>query len=493
MKTTLLSGNIFNHDLARRYALFCFITHFLFITLSLIPGWRTVPSLSGDAVTYVAPAQNILHHGAFSRESAAPYLWEPYRTPGYPLLIAASIALLGNYQWVLYVAAITAGLAGWCAVRLTEEWGGSRLAQHIAGTLVALLPNSLGLSGMLLADAVFGHLVLFWVYLLYVTFSRSSFAALVASTSTLWFLQALKPTLTAGASLILWASFLFFRSKQRWGAITAILVVLSLLLPSYFASRNLRDHGVFTPTLLGVETFREYLQVRYLAVETGADYTSMTNKIREADKVAANRLAAPRSFYGRLYQVKKAEVMQFLRGHPWLTFELMATEILRQFAAPQEFAFRLFLGDLPTWMRAMGSLITVVIWAVAALGAWHLGRSGDWKPGLLVVGVLVFFLLAGSISHRVGARLRFPADLVAIPLAAVGTTQSLISLCSHDWLRWLKPWQHLRRRPFDPAQDSPSPTQTPTNEGRFRKCGALSLSKGCREFIRRQEELNDPG
>ena len=430
-RTTALSGIVSRRDLAWRYALFCFITHFLFVTFSLVPGWRAGPLLSGDSVTYVVPAQHIVHNGVFSRESSPPYLWEPYRTPGYSLMIAASIALFGEYQWVLYVAAITAGLAGWCAVRLTEQWGGGHLAQHIAGMLIALLPNSLGLSGRLLTDAVFGHLVLFWIYLLYVGFTRSSFLALATSASTLWFLQALKPTLSAGAILIVWVGFLFARGKQRWLVIAiAVLVVLSFLLPAYFASRNLRDHGAFTPSLLDIWVFRECLQSRYLAAEVGTDYTSMTSRIREADKAAADRLVAPGSFYGRLYQVEKAEVMQFLREHPWSALELMATEMLRQFAAPQEFAFHLFWKDFPTWMRAIGSLLSLAVWASAALGVWYHVHAGDWKPGLLVIGVLAFFLLTGSVSHRVGARLRFPADLVAIPLAAVGATRFLISLRS---------------------------------------------------------------
>jgi hypothetical protein len=426
VRRTLRSGTILDHDLAWRYALVCFITHFLFITISLTPGWRAAPLLQGDAATYVMLAQNILQHGAFSRESAPPYVWEPYRTPGYPLLIAISIALFGSYQWTLYAAAVTAGLAGWCAVRLTEQWGGGRLAQHIAGTLVALLPNSLGLSGMLLVDAIFGHLVLLWIYLLYMGLVRSSFLTLAGSTGTLWCLQALKPTLSAAAVLIVWMGFLLSHGKRgRVATIAVLLVVLSLPLSLYFASRNLRDHGVFTPTLLGVETFREYLQVRYLSRETGADYTAETSRVREADRAAADKLVAPASFYGRLYQVKKAEVVRFLREHPWPAVELMATEMLRQFAAPQEFAFNIFSESLPAWTRAVGSLITLVFWISAALGAWYVGRAGDWKPGLLVVGVLMFFLLTGSISHRVGARLRFPADLTAIPLAAVGTTRFL--------------------------------------------------------------------
>jgi F0F1-type ATP synthase assembly protein I len=38
----------------------------------------------------------------------------------------------------------------------------------------------------------------------------------------------------------------------------------------------------------------------------------------------------------------------------------------------------------------------------------------------MIAAVLLFFLVTGSVSHYVGARLRFPADMAALPLAGVG-------------------------------------------------------------------------
>jgi hypothetical protein len=49
-----------------------------------------------------------------------------------------------------------------------------------------------------------------------------------------------------------------------------------------------------------------------------------------------------------------------------------------------------------------------------------LWRGGHQGPALLIGGTMAFFLATGSVSHFVGARLRFPADLVAAPLAGIG-------------------------------------------------------------------------
>ena len=121
--------------------------------------------------------------------------------------------------------------------------------------------------------------------------------------------------------------------------------------------------------------------------------------------------------------MKKAEVERFIRENPLSTIKLMVTEMIRQFLAPQEFCFQVFLGKLPTWGRALGSTLTLILWTATFLGAISFWKRGEWQPGLLVLGILGFFLITGSISHAVGARLRFPADLVALPLASFGFSQ----------------------------------------------------------------------
>lgn len=418
----MISQFLVRRDLAIRYAVICFVTHSVFISLGLIPGWRKAPLLAGDAVTYVKPAQNIVSNRSFSRDSAPPFLWEPYRTPAYPLAIAASIRLLGSYQWALYLAAVTSGLTGFCAVRFAREWGVSVRAQHVAGIIAALIPNSLGLSGMLLTDAAAGHLILVWLYLLYLVCARATVLSMFGSTGVLWCLQSLKPTLNIAFLIILLVGVLYARSKRSWAMVVA-LIILTAPLPTYFAWRNFTAHGVFTPTLLGVQTAREYLQPRQQAAEGKLDFGTVAQRNRQVDKEAAERLQTPASFYGRLYLVERSQVNEFFLTHPGTALKLMSTEMVQQFIAPQEFAFQVFWPELPVWMRALGSLLTLGLWACAAWGAWNLGRLGDWRPGMLVLGVLLFFLVTGSISHYVGARLRFPADMVAIPLAAVGISQ----------------------------------------------------------------------
>ena len=92
-------------------------------------------------------------------------------------------------------AALSAAGAAWAAVTLVGLWGGSRLSAHIAGGLVALLPNSLGLSSLLQTDAIFGHCMLLWFCLLSLSDRSSRPAAVAGSILVLAFLQTLRPQL----------------------------------------------------------------------------------------------------------------------------------------------------------------------------------------------------------------------------------------------------------------------------------------------------------
>lgn len=395
-------------------------THAIVTVWGLFPENRAMPIVSGDAITYLMPAQNLVQHGLFSRETAHPYLWEPYRTPGYPLVIAGAIRTFGTHEFALLASLFTSVMAAWAAFRFAELLGGGRRAAFFAGLAGALLPNSLGLSAMMLTDAMVGHLTIVWVFLLVKGSLYRLPVLLVLSVLVLMILQALKPTFNIAGIMVLIILPSYYRGRGR--AVIAVLLVLATLpLPTYFSIRNQEDHGVRSASLLGASAVREYLQVRHIEKETGGIYAQITNDIRRNDALAAQQLVEPRSFYGRLYHVQLQRAKEFLSENPVSAAWLMFTEMVRQFLAPQEFFPQVFTGDLPVWGRAVGSLLTLCLWTCAFAGGYYIYMSaGDFRPLLLLGITLLFFLGTGSISHLVGARLRFPADVVALPFFGIG-------------------------------------------------------------------------
>lgn len=401
------------------YAGITCLVQIVVITLSLLPNTRTLPLVVGDVPSYLIPAENLASTGAFSREDQSPYLWEPYRTPGYPLLIAASIRLFGDFRLTLYLSALAAGAAAWCIVRLAQLLEAGPGGQHTAGWLAALLPNALGLSAQLLTDAIFGYLVTGWVLLLVNAYRQKSITQGLTASILLAAIQTIKPSLNLAWALLFFLLILFARSRRAWLA-GLLVILLSLPVPAYFAYRNMAAHGVPAASLLGIATAREYLQVRDLQQASGQDYETVTWQVRESDLQEADHLSSPTSRYGRLYLVQQKHVREFLTSRPIDAARLMLTEMIRQFAAPQEFVFQVFFGDLPSWARAAGSLLTLLIYAAAFIGAARAIKQKEIFPVVMAVMLLGYFLLTGSISHMVGGRLRFPADLAALPFTALG-------------------------------------------------------------------------
>lgn len=51
---------------ALRFAILAALVHGLVVSFSLVPGWRAIPLLDGDAPTYLRPAENLVGLFAFS-------------------------------------------------------------------------------------------------------------------------------------------------------------------------------------------------------------------------------------------------------------------------------------------------------------------------------------------------------------------------------------------------------------------------------------------
>ena len=411
-----------NSHLTLRYAVFVGLVYVIFISCALVLGRGAM--IDGDAQTYLTPAENLARQGVFSGANAPPFAWEGHRTPAYPMLIALSLRLSGRYEWTLYLAAITAAAAAWCGIRLVEQWNGSRVALHSAGMAFAFLPNSLGLSSQLLTDAIFGHLVFVWIYLLWTGLRTNSPYRFVSCGLLAVFLEGLKPTFFLAFVLLALVGLLLARQWRSWVAL-ALLGLGTIPVPLALALKNRESHGVFTPTLLGQHTTRDYLMARYLAAERGVDERVMRPLVRDEDEATARTMSYPGSFSGRQYLVEKDSVTRFLHDHPVAAVRLMLVEMIRQLVAHQDYAFATFTATVPRWMMWLARLMTLGLWGLCAYGGWRLWGGGDRKPAMLVLGVLLFFLVTGSVSGSVGGRLRFPADITALPLAAIGFSELL--------------------------------------------------------------------
>ena len=130
-----------------------------------------------DTNSYLEPARSLLSRGDFSRQGVPELL----RTPGYPLLLTAGVAL-GHVEVVTVALQMLLGLITIVVIfRLTRSLTGSRPAAIAAGLLLAVEPLSLIYTSYLMAETLFTCLLVLMIAAL-ASYDRSnSFAQLTVA------------------------------------------------------------------------------------------------------------------------------------------------------------------------------------------------------------------------------------------------------------------------------------------------------------------------
>lgn len=122
--------------------------------------------IRGDVRDYVAYAWNLVHHGVFSKTSPSVVVPAPdsFRGPGYPLFLAAAMALKPQpndwYVLLLHAQALVGALTVTATALLGRRWLAPGWALF-AGLLLALWPHHIAATGALLSEVVFGAALAF--------------------------------------------------------------------------------------------------------------------------------------------------------------------------------------------------------------------------------------------------------------------------------------------------------------------------------------------
>jgi len=408
--------------LRRRLFFWAFISHLIFVLIIL-----TMSSWSGEApywVTdtgkYAALAKNLIDVGAFSRESAPPYLWEPYRLPGYPLLIAMALRMTGAEWPVLLLAPFFAAFATYMLINLSWHLFPSIKAARATGLIAVFLPNSLGLSAMMLTDAIGGCLFVGAFFLSVLCVEKPKWSYMV-SAAILWMAcQFIRPVFALAGFVVLGIAAVRARSLRRW-IVVLMLFGLTFLVPLRLSFENYKTHGIFSPSLLGMVTLREYLMLRVEASASNVDYDELKETIRRENvRQEKQRALGGQTFHGRLYQAHKNQIRAVVEEYGWVrVLKNYIKEGIKQILAPWDFFSLALFGKTPRVVRIGFGILNMVFLCLAIWGTIRLMRFCKDRFPLLIWGIYFYFLATGAISTNVSSRLRFPGDLLLIPLVGI--------------------------------------------------------------------------
>jgi hypothetical protein len=399
-------------------------------------GPRQEPSYwSPDSVWYVSLAKGLLNHHHFSRQTAPPFRWEPYRTPGYPILIALGILITGHEWGALLFTPLFAGLMAWSVIGLTQElWRNAKIT-ILAGWLAILLPPCLGLSENLLTDYVHGCLTTTAFYLTFMALRRAKWSYGIGAALAWSACQWTRPTSELAAVLMILIAVSEVRRRPQF-LMLGFLVVTSFLTPLYMCYRTFQDHGVFTVSLLGRHVMRYHLVGVAEALATGQDEATTLTRCIQTDAGLAMKTKTEGAVNARP-DLRSSFALEFVG-----VTEQLAVPLYNAQGEAIHDAFKRYPGflviayvkgfvsellwspwDNPVRTRVMAHLMRLAYWLFLALAIMATGdarRHGfGWILPVLWLSFL-FWVATASIAAAGGSRYRFPGDLLLIPLAAYG-------------------------------------------------------------------------
>jgi 4-amino-4-deoxy-L-arabinose transferase-like glycosyltransferase len=301
-----------------------------------------------DTRGYHEPALSLVQSGRLDTFLDPPGMPMTYRTPGYPVFLAAIYAVFGaNWAVVTLIQAILATITVYLTWRLARKFWGDRVAL-VAAALVAVDPVSSVLSQKIMTENNFALFimiaVLTGVNLLTENRRRVGWALLLGLALAL-------ATLTRPSSYYLPVpvilGVLIWGLKRRWRMRTLALSVGMILLPLFLLIggwiwRNYRVTGV--PIYTSIEGYYAYFWqgAEVLANIQGRDISEVQTQLGLGDGLPSSRGDGYRQMhpetkdwnFERLCVRWQQDGMNIIKAHPGVFAKVYFAGVLRALTRP---------------------------------------------------------------------------------------------------------------------------------------------------------------
>lgn len=392
-------------------------------------------AVARDSHGYLARAANLLQRGRFATGDALHV--ETFRTPGYPLFLAAFMALFGDP--VLPAAFAQCLLGAWAAATAwvwLERAFGRRSAWPAA--VLALDPVTVFHTPLLLTETLFVFLLVaalasYWEVLEHPTARGAMRSGLWSDLASL-----VRPISLYLPLLLAWP----FWNRRR---LLAAFLAAAWLLPAAWTARNRAAVGYWMySSIAGVANLR-YPAAGIEAWRTGRPRAEVERELRERVDSRHPEGYASDAQKSREYG---AEALVIMQAHPvvlteyclWRAVRLLGGTGLEMlvrwrgvgWASADDPSLKPGVGTLALltrhpWLIPMQVLYTIALaalYAAAAVGLLLLARDGRRREVLLLAGGVLYFLLLSAPQGYYRYRIPLLPFLAAAAAPAVASWQS---------------------------------------------------------------------
>ena len=344
------------------------------------------------------------------------------RPPGYPALLAIPRLLSDELLVSALVGVATGVLVVWLCWRLGRMVAGPTIG-FIAGLVVAVDPNSIVQSTMLLSDTTYAALMLAGLW----AFGRGLITRATAAMAVAGLLLGVAvlvrpiglflPFALVLASVIGMA--LFDRRRVSMVPVVVFLLVAALPVGGWWL-RNVATEGANTISTVQGVNLLEYRAASSVAEETGREVGEVQVELR---RELSTRLGAGAGL-GDEDRERSALGIEVIRDHPRGYLQQAAEGATRTLSAPGRTELRLLAGDLP-WPGLLSSVLQAVSVGLSlalclggVVGSAILARRRDWIA-LTVLAVPVVSLLVVGSGLDSDSRFRIPLTPLLAILTAI--------------------------------------------------------------------------
>ena len=353
---------------------------------------------TNDAPEYQRIAKRIRERGFFS----VSYM---RRLPGYPGVLAAVEAISGSTETARWLGPLFAGLAcgavAWLSFVLTDRRG----AAVCGGILFCAWPGAYSLSPLLLTDSLHGSAAIIAI-VLSVYWVRSQWPPAAAAAAIFWmFSQLLR--LTFFSIPLFLPVLLWKRNPSRSYAVGAVAIVIAACaVPSFIVASNWLRHGVAVPNGDFARALMCYDVPRLLSEQGRGSFLKLREDCHThyADMDWKKKIPMQTSEGWRLHL-----------EHPGDAFRSHVGEFLEQLAYPSRPHYRDEAASLFREFTTFSPPLLTGFWILACIGLLYASRSAP-PVGLFIGSCVVLVAVPASFGHLMGSRIRYPIELLAIPL-----------------------------------------------------------------------------